>query len=70
MFLTVFPLTPPNAQPAPAVPNAVEKKKHWDAVQPLLRTDGDCVAALAGRGTMNTSAGPVRAATLPHARIA
>lgn len=41
----------------------------WEGQPKVLRTNGDCVAALAGRGFMNTSAGRVQA-TLPHARIA
>ncbi|KXZ42805.1 hypothetical protein GPECTOR_117g370 [Gonium pectorale] len=57
-------------QPAAAAANVVDKKKLWDAVQPSLRTDGGGVAALGGWGPMNTSAGPVRSATLAGARIA
>lgn len=59
----------PPAQPAAAAPNAVEKKKLWDAVQPLLRTDAARVASCGGL-QLNTSAGPLTAATLTGARIA
>jgi aminoacyl tRNA synthase complex-interacting multifunctional protein 1 len=78
----VEPLTPPagaapgervwfgdaREQPPPAEPNAVQKKKHWEAAQPALRTDGGCVVTFRGR-PMNTSSGPVTAATLKSARI-
>lgn len=56
-------------QPAPAVPNAVEKKKLWEVVAPGLRTGSDKVAAWKGM-TMMTSAGPVTAGSLADARIA
>ena len=46
----------------------MQKKKIWEAVQPLLKTDGDCVAGFNGR-VMLTSAGPVTAATLAGASI-
>lgn len=52
-----------------ANPNQVQKKKLWEAVQPLLRTDGGCVAAFDGQ-PMLTSAGPVTAASLADATIA
>ncbi|GLC43992.1 hypothetical protein PLESTB_000217600 [Pleodorina starrii] len=67
------------AQPPAAEPKLVDKKKYWEAVQPLLRTDGGCVATLAvaagaegqvARVPLNTSAGPIRAASLTGARIA
>ena len=56
------------AQPAPAEPNQVQKKKHWETAQPALATDGGRVVAFRGR-PMATSAGPVTAATLAGARI-
>lgn len=80
----VEPLTPPQgAQPgervwfgegnenqaAPAEPNRVQKKKIWEAVQPLLKTDTDKVATFKGR-KMLTKAGPVLATTLVNANIA
>ena len=52
----------------PETPNRVQKKKMWEAVQPHLRTDGDCVAQYQGRAMM-TSAGAIRAATLAGAGI-
>lgn len=73
--VTVLPLTrplpPPAAQPAPAVPNTVAKKKLWEAAQPGLRTSAERVAGF-GALTMMTSAGPVRVAgeALAGARIA
>ncbi|GLI65759.1 hypothetical protein VaNZ11_009374, partial [Volvox africanus] len=62
-------------QPAAADPKVVDKKKYWEAVQPLLRTNGDCVATLAvgpdgATAAMNTSSGSVRSASLTGARIA
>ncbi|KXZ55116.1 hypothetical protein GPECTOR_3g269 [Gonium pectorale] len=56
-------------QPAPAEPNRVQKKKMWEAVQPLLKTDGEAVARFKD-APMLTSAGPVRAASLTNATIA
>lgn len=56
-------------QPAPAAPNAVEKKKLWDTAAPGLRTTADKKAAWKGM-VMHTSAGPVTAASLVDARIA
>lgn len=55
-------------QPPPAEPNQVAKKKLWEAAAPGLGTDGGGVANFRGR-PMNTSAGPVRAASLAGARI-
>ncbi len=46
----------------------MQKKKIWEAVQPLLKTDGDRVAGFNGK-VMLTSAGPVTAATLAGASI-
>jgi len=56
-------------QPAPAVPNAVEKKKLWEVVAPGLRTLPDKVASWRGAHMM-TSAGPVTSETLGESRIA
>ncbi|GFR48237.1 hypothetical protein Agub_g10099 [Astrephomene gubernaculifera] len=56
-------------QPAPAEPNRVQKKKLWEAVQPLLRTDEQATACFRD-AVMLTSAGPVRAASLTQANIA
>lgn len=46
----------------------VDKKKMWEEVQPLLRTDGGRVAGFSGRPMM-TSAGAVTAPSLADARI-
>lgn len=46
----------------------LQKKKIWEAVQPLLKTDADRVATFEGR-QMLTSAGPVTAASLSGASI-
>ncbi|GAB4822132.1 hypothetical protein N2152v2_009178 [Parachlorella kessleri] len=51
-----------------ANPNQLQKKKIWEAVQPLLKTDGERVAGFQGR-PMLTSAGPVTASTLAGANI-
>lgn len=78
----VEPLTPPpgaapgervwfggeSEQPKAAEPNQLQKKKFWEAAQPALATDGGCVVNFRGR-PMNTSAGPVTAASLAGARI-
>ncbi|PNH08706.1 Tyrosine--tRNA ligase, cytoplasmic [Tetrabaena socialis] len=56
-------------QAAPAEPNRVQKKKLWEAVMPLLKTDSEAVARF-GEATMFTSAGPVRVASLGNASIA
>ncbi|EFJ44995.1 hypothetical protein VOLCADRAFT_106157 [Volvox carteri f. nagariensis] len=56
-------------QGPPAEPNRVQKKKLWEAVQPLLKTDGEATARFRDE-VMLTTAGPVRAATLSHANIA
>lgn len=55
-------------QPKPAEPNAVQKKKHWETAQPAFNTDGSRVVTFRGQ-PMQTSAGPVTAATLTGARI-
>ena len=56
-------------QPEAANPNQVQKKKMWEAVQPLLKTDEGRVAGFNGQ-PMLTSAGTVTAATLAGATIA
>jgi tRNA-binding EMAP/Myf-like protein len=56
------------AQPEAALPNQLQKKKFWEACQPLLRTGGDRVAAFEGQQMM-TSAGAVTTATLANASI-
>ncbi|GIL85251.1 hypothetical protein Vretifemale_13859, partial [Volvox reticuliferus] len=56
-------------QAAPAEPNRVQKKKYWEAVQPLLKTDGEATARFRD-AVMLTSTGPVRAANLKNANIA
>jgi aminoacyl tRNA synthase complex-interacting multifunctional protein 1 len=80
---TVEPLAPPEgaavgeraffgaggeAQGEAAKPNQLQKKKIWEACQPLLRTNAAGVATFEGR-EMLTSAGPVRAPTLGGASI-
>jgi aminoacyl tRNA synthase complex-interacting multifunctional protein 1 len=57
------------AQGAPAEPNRVQKKKLWEAAQPLLKTNGEAFAQFKDQ-PMLTSAGPVRAASLANAAIA
>ena len=51
-----------------AKPNQVDKKKMWEEVAPLLRTDAGRVAGYAGKPMM-TAAGPVTAPSLADARI-
>ncbi|EFJ50171.1 hypothetical protein VOLCADRAFT_45407, partial [Volvox carteri f. nagariensis] len=87
--LVVEPLVPPQGarpgervwfgedpqQPAAADAKVLDKKKFWEAVQPLLRTNTDCVATLAVgpqgiAAAMTTSAGPIRSTSLAGARIA
>lgn len=46
----------------------VAKKKIWELVQPHLKTDGTCVAAL-GMHSMRTSTGVVVSRSLKDARI-
>ncbi|MEW5302523.1 MAG: hypothetical protein WDW38_002320 [Sanguina aurantia] len=55
-------------QPAPAEPNRVQKKKLWEGVQPLLKTNEQCIATFKGQ-QMFTSAGPVTTASLTNASI-
>ncbi|KAF9599516.1 hypothetical protein IFM89_038736 [Coptis chinensis] len=56
-----------NQSPA-ASPNQIQKKKIWELVQPHLKTDGSCVAAL-GTQLMQTSAGVVTSTSLQNANI-
>ena len=56
------------AQSDAALPNQLQKKKYWEACQPLLKTNADKLAGFEGK-TMLTSAGPVIAATLGSANI-
>lgn len=55
-------------QGEPANGNQLQKKKFWEACQPLLKTDAEGVANFDG-ATMNTSAGPVKAHKLTNATI-
>jgi tRNA-binding EMAP/Myf-like protein len=57
------------AQPPPASAQRVGKKKIWEGAAPDLRTSGGGVAGYKG-AVMNTSAGPITAATLKDAAIA
>ncbi|XP_016492317.1 uncharacterized protein LOC107811838 [Nicotiana tabacum] len=54
--------------PEVATPNQVAKKKIWELVQPHLKTDGACVAAL-GIHSMRTSTGVVVSGSLKDATI-
>ncbi|PIA54055.1 hypothetical protein AQUCO_00900554v1 [Aquilegia coerulea] len=56
-------------QVSAASPNQIQKKKIWESVQPHLRTDSSCVAAL-GSHLMRTSAGLVVSKSLQNATIA
>ncbi|KAF5197684.1 aminoacyl tRNA synthase complex-interacting multifunctional protein, partial [Thalictrum thalictroides] len=56
-------------QVSAASPNQIQKKKIWELVQPHLKTDSSCVAAL-GSHLMRTSAGLVVSKTLQNATIA
>lgn len=49
-------------------PNPLQKKKVWEGVQPVLRTDGSRVANFKG-AAMQTAEGPVTATTLTAANI-
>lgn len=49
-------------------PNPLQKKKVWEGVQPVLRTNGDRVANFKG-AAMQTAEGPVTCSTLTAARI-
>lgn len=58
-----------NAVQAKAMePNPLQKKKIWEGVQPVLRTDDSKVANFKG-AVMQTAEGPVVAASLAGARI-
>lgn len=60
---------PAQLQAAPAESSRVQKKKLWEAVQPLLKTDGEATARFR-EAVMLTSAGPVRATSLKNANVA
>ena len=47
----------------------IDKKKIWQELQPLLKTDGDKTAVFQGEHIMMTSAGPVTAESLTGANI-
>ena len=55
-------------QPDAALPNQLQKKKYWEACQPLLKTGSDKIAGFQGK-SMLTSAGAVVAASLGDASI-
>jgi len=55
-------------QAEPQTPNQIQKKKTWEELQPLLRTNDACVATYEC-APMMTSAGPVACATLTAATI-
>ncbi|XP_010278430.1 PREDICTED: aminoacyl tRNA synthase complex-interacting multifunctional protein 1 [Nelumbo nucifera] len=55
-------------QLAPVTPNQIQKKKIWELVQPHLKTDDSCVAAI-GIHPMRTSAGMVVSRSLKNANI-
>lgn len=46
----------------------VQKKKIWELVQPLLKTDANAVATFKGRPAL-VAAGAIRAASLANASI-
>ncbi|KAL1807894.1 hypothetical protein ACET3Z_024884 [Daucus carota] len=54
--------------PDAASPNQIQKKKIWESVQPHLKSDASCVAAL-GMHLMRTSAGVVETGSLKNANI-
>ncbi|KAJ4896231.1 hypothetical protein Rs2_23025 [Raphanus sativus] len=54
--------------PEPAPPNKVQKKKMWEAVQPLLKTDDSGVSMLKEH-LMRSSSGLVTSNTLKNANI-
>jgi aminoacyl tRNA synthase complex-interacting multifunctional protein 1 len=56
------------AQGDAALPNQLQKKKYWEACQPLLATNGERVAQFEGK-TMMTVAGTVTVNTLANASI-
>lgn len=47
----------------------VQKKKIWESVQPHLKTDASCVAALGGMHVMRTLSGVVVSPSLKDANI-
>jgi aminoacyl tRNA synthase complex-interacting multifunctional protein 1 len=49
-------------------PNPLAKKKIWEGVQPVLRTDQNRVAGFKG-AALRTAEGPVTAESLAGARI-
>ncbi|CAH8308366.1 unnamed protein product [Eruca vesicaria subsp. sativa] len=55
--------------PEPAPANKVQKKKMWEAVQPLLKTDESGVSMLKEEHLMRTSVGVVTSNTLKNANI-
>ncbi|KAF5942249.1 hypothetical protein HYC85_019891 [Camellia sinensis] len=55
--------------PDAASPNQIQKKKIWELVQPHLKTDASCVAALGGQHFMRTSAGLVVCTSLQNANV-
>lgn len=55
-------------QGEPANGNQLQKKKFWEACQPLLKTDAEGAASFDG-AVMNTSAGVVKANKLTNATI-
>ncbi|CAN8254162.1 unnamed protein product [Cochlearia groenlandica] len=54
--------------PVPAPPNKVQKKKIWESVQPLLKTDGSGFSMLKEH-SMRTSSGLVTSKSLKDANI-
>ncbi|XP_010512290.1 PREDICTED: aminoacyl tRNA synthase complex-interacting multifunctional protein 1 [Camelina sativa] len=55
--------------PEPAPPNKVQKKKMWESVQPLLKTDASGVSMLKEEHLMRTSSGLVTSQSLRNANI-
>ena len=55
-------------QAAPLEPNRIDKKKIWEALQPLFKTDANRVAGFKDL-QMLTSAGPVTADSLNDGNI-
>lgn len=55
-------------QAEPQTPNQIQKKKTWEELQPLLRTNDACVPTYEG-APMMTSAGAVACATLIDASV-
>ena len=65
--LAVFPTSPPPLYP-PVSPLQLQKKKVWEALQPLLATTDDCVASLFGR-PLRSPAGVVTCQSLKQANV-